>query len=523
MFIKFKNEVENQLDRKVKRIRSDRGGEYGSESLIDFCERNGIIHETSLPDKMWGKVVLFACHILNRVLHKKLDKTSYEIWKGYPPNLSFMKVWGVAYKFMSVSDRTISDARDAEFFEHIFLLNKGITNPFIVPDVPDESCHTNKHASCSTSNLQVDEPLKSKKARVEKTFGDEFITNFLLEIYSYDLLSDELISTYIIEEDLKTYNEALKSIDANFWMEAIKNELDSIVSNQTWELIDLPKGSKPISSKWIFKKKIIPDGTIERFKARLVIRVFGSDCVIICMYVDDMLILENTLDVVNKTKELLSSNFEMKDLGEADVILGVRVIRNSEGISLSQSHYVEKVLKKFNSFDVAHARTPYDPSLHLTKNLGESISQSEYAKIIGSVMFLMNCTRLDIAYDVSRLSRYTHNPSGSHWNALLRLLKYLKGTIDVCWHYVKFPAVLEGYCDANWISGNDEISSISGYVFTMCGGAISWKSAKQTCIARSTMESEFIALKLAGQEANWLRNLLTDVRVWGKQETHVSL
>ncbi|XP_074317943.1 secreted RxLR effector protein 161-like [Silene latifolia] len=169
-------------------------------------------------------------------------------------------------------------------------------------------------------------------------------------------------------------------------------------------------------------------------------------------------------------------------------------MKTPSGISLSQSHYVEKVLKKFNSFDVTPARTPYDASISLCKNLGDSVSQEEYARIIGSVMFLMNCTRPDIAYAVSRLSRYTHNPNAEHWNALRRLLKYLKGTIDLCLHY-----------------GNDEIHSTSGYVFTLGGGAISWKSAKQTCIASYTMESEFIALELAGQEADWLRNLLADV------------
>ena len=129
------------------------------------------------------------------------------------------------------------------------------------------------------------------------------------------------------------------------------------------------------------------------------------------------------------------------------------------------------------------------------------MSQNEYAKIIGNVMFLMNFTHPDIAYAVSRLSRYTHNPSREHWNALLRLLKYLRGTIDWCLHFNKFPAMLEGYCDAKWVSDNDEVSSTSGYVFTLGGGAISWKSAKQTCIARSTIESEFIALELVGQEA----------------------
>ncbi|XP_075088082.1 secreted RxLR effector protein 161-like [Nicotiana tabacum] len=196
--------------------------------------------------------------------------------------------------------------------------------------------------------------------------------------------------------------------------------------------------------------------------------------IILCylrLYVDDMLIFGPNVNVVNETKNFLSSKFEMKDLEEADVILG---------------HTLEK-------------------------NKESSISQTEYAKIIGSVIFFMNYTRPDIAYAVSRLSTYTHNPSSEHWNALHRLLRYLRGTMDWCLRFNKFLAVLEGFYDANWVTDNDEVSSTSGYVFTLGAGAISWKSSKQTCIARSTMESEFIALELAGQEVEWLRNLLADV------------
>ncbi|KAL0431331.1 UNVERIFIED_CONTAM: Retrovirus-related Pol polyprotein from transposon TNT 1-94 [Sesamum radiatum] len=130
-------------------------------------------------------------------------------------------------------------------------------------------------------------------------------------------------------------------------------------------------------------------------------------------------------------------------------------------------------------------------------------------------MFLINYTRPDIAYVVSKLSRYTHNPNKEHWDVLHRLLRYLKGTRNLCLHFNKYPAVLEGFCDANWVTDNDEVSSTSGYVFTLGGGAISWKSVKQTCIARSTMKSEFIALELAGQEAEWLRNQVGDVPLWG--------
>jgi hypothetical protein len=195
--------------------------------------------------------------------------------------------------------------------------------------------------------------------------------------------------------------------------------------------------------------------------------------VIICLYVDDILIFGTDMNAVKNTKDFLSSNFDMKDLGEADLILGIRIIRNNEGLTLSQSHYTEKVLKKFNHYDYEPMRTPYDSSIHLKKNSGSPVSQSEYAKIIDSVMFLMNCTRPDIAYAVSRLSRYTHNPAREHWNTMTRLLKYLKGTMNLGLTYTGHPAVLEGYCDANWISDNDETNSTSGYVFTLGGGAIS--------------------------------------------------
>ena len=285
-------------------------------------------------------------------------------------------------------------------------------------------------------------------------------------------------------------------------------------------------GLKQAPKQWYekFDQTLVSDGYIVNSSDTCVYsKLFGQECVIICLYVDDMLIFGTNVTVVEKTKLFLSSHFDMKDLGEADVILGVKMRKSDNGFSLCQSHYIEKILKKFNCYDELPVRTPYDPSIHLKKNNGSSVSRTEYAKIIGSVMFLMNCTRPDIAYAVSRLSRYTHNPGNEHWTALRRLLRYLKGTMDWCLHFYKFPAVLEGFCDANWVTDNDEVSSTSGYVFTLGGGAISWKSSKQTCIARSTMESEFIALDLAGQEAEWLRNLLADVPLWGKRYIPVSI
>ena len=128
----------------------------------------------------------------------------------------------------------------------------------------------------------------------------------------------------------------------------------------------------------------------------------------------------------------------------------------------------------------------------------------------------MSCTIPDIAYTVSRLSRYTSNPSAEHWKAIIRVLRYLRYTHNHGLHHTRYPTVLEGYSDANWISDIKDSKSTSGFVFTLTDAAVSWKSSKQTIIARSTMESEFIALDKCGEEAEWLRHFLEDIPKWKK-------
>ncbi|CAM8895779.1 unnamed protein product [Rhodiola kirilowii] len=245
--------------------------------------------------------------------------------------------------------------------------------------------------------------------------------------------------------------------------------------------------------------------------------------VIICLYVDDMLIFGTDQKQVDLAKDFLSSSFAMKDMGEADVILDIRIKRENKGLALSQSHYVEKVLKKFNCLNYSPISTPMDPSVKLMPNMGEAVSQLEYSKVIGCLMYAMTSTRPDIAYAVGKLSRYTSNPSTHHWEAIRRVLKYLRGTMNYGLVYAGFPSVLEGYTDASWIINLEEHSSTSGWVFLLGGGAISWASKKQTCITSSTMESEFIDLAADGKEAEWLRNLVHEISLWPKPVSPISV
>jgi hypothetical protein len=144
--------------------------------------------------------------------------------------------------------------------------------------------------------------------------------------------------------------------------------------------------------------------------------------------VDDILLFGTDIEMINQTKSFLSQNFDMKDLGEADVILNIKLIKGENGITLSQSHYVDKVLTRFGMIDCKPVATPYDPNAKLKKNVGHRKDQLKYSQVIGSLMYLASATRPDISYAVCRLSRYTSNPGDDHWIALERILKYLKGT-----------------------------------------------------------------------------------------------
>lgn len=230
-------------------------------------------------------------------------------------------------------------------------------------------------------------------------------------------------------------------------------------------------------------------------------KVCENYVIFICLYVDDMFIMCNHMDEIKETKRFLSSIFKMKDLGKVDTILGIKVTKNSGDFYLSQSHYIESVINKFKHLNIKNCSTPLDPSSKLMKNDGREIAQLEFASAIGSLMYAVQCKRPGIAFAISKLSRFTSNSSNNHWKAIGRVLGYLKKTKNLGLQYTKFPAVLEGFTDASWISSTGESKSTSSWVFTLGGGTVSWKSKKQTCITHSTMESEFVALSETGKEA----------------------
>ena len=215
-----------------------------------------------------------------------------------------------------------------------------------------------------------------------------------------------------------------------------------IVNGQEHKLCRLIKPLyvlKQASKQWHkkFDYTIIISGfKINEYDKCVYIKELKDSCVIIYLYVDDILITNTNKKVINETKKMLSSSFDMKDMGKVNVILGVQVKQTSKGYCLTQLHYVEKILK-FGQFDRKSAIPPIEAICKVRKNKSECKSQLEDSQVIGSLMYILRYTRPYIVYLVGRFARYISNPEREHWHALARLLRYLKHTINYGLHYTR--------------------------------------------------------------------------------------
>ena len=212
----------------------------------------------------------------------------------------------------------------------------------------------------------------------------------------------------------------------------------------------------------------------------------------------------------------------MKDLGDCAHILGIKVIRDRKKrmLCLSQASYIDTILARFSMQDSKKGFLPFRHGVALSKEMSPKTSKEiedmkavPYASAVGSLMYAMLCTRPDICFAVGMVSRYQSNPGQGHWTAVKHILKYLRRTRDYMLVYQADDLLPVGYTDSDFQSDRDNSKSTSGYVFTLGGGAISWRSVKQKCVSDSTMEAEYVAASEAAKEAVWLRNFLMDLDV----------
>lgn len=240
------------------------------------------------------------------------------------------------------------------------------------------------------------------------------------------------------------------------------------------------------------------------------------------LYVDDILVASKSMVEVNNLKKNLATVFEMKDLGLAKNILGMEIKRNMKKLELefSQRGYIEKVLKLFQMEKFKPVKTPIGIHFKLKsareielREQSEMMKSVPYANVVGSIIYMMIGTRPDIAYAVGMVSRFMGNTIREHWLAVKWLLKYLRGSSEKKL-FLSGGAELKlvGYSDSDYSGDLDKRRSVTGFVFSFGGTAISWKSGLQKVVALSTTEAEYIALSESAKEAIWLKNLIAEFR-----------
>uniref|UniRef100_A0A2N9GXG4 Integrase catalytic domain-containing protein n=1 Tax=Fagus sylvatica TaxID=28930 RepID=A0A2N9GXG4_FAGSY len=235
---------------------------------------------------------------------------------------------------------------------------------------------------------------------------------------------------------------------------------------------------------------------------------------LLLLYVDDMIITGDDVQGIQDLKRFLGQHFEMKDLGPLSYFLGLEVSSSSYAYYLTQAKYTSDLISRAGITDSKIVDTPIEYNNRLNTHDGEPLPDATlYRQLVGSLVYL-TVTRPDISYAVHIVSQFMAAPRSLHYAAVLRILRYLKGTLFHGLHFSSQSSLtLQAYSDADWAGDPTDRRSTTGYCFLLGDSLISWHSKKQSVVARSSTEAEYRALADTTAELLWLRWLLQDLGI----------
>lgn len=584
------------------------------------------------------------------------------------------------YKLLNLSNYSVFESRDVRFYEGIYpyklfanqndsVKNTTVNSPVVEednvrrveleePDIEHNNDHTDPedeeseteptHDDQETDHIDTGhtEPPVRQSTRPHRppewlkdfhTYSVQDMKPVKIQETSEVEVSKEFtcyMSECVKHSEPHNFREAVKCKE---WVQAMNEELEALETNETWEITDLPKGKHVIGCKWLYRIKYRPDGTVERYKARLVVlgnrQRYGVDydqtfapvakmatvrsllavasvkhwhieqmdvknaflhgsldetvymqmppgykgeggrisvnqsqdkvCDKVCklrkslyglkqaprqwfaklsevlkemgfaqskcdytlftkaheggltvllVYVDDIILAGDDMKQISAVKQSLSTKFHMKDLGAARYFLGLEIDSLKDGIFVSQRKYVGDLLKEYGLIKCRKLKIPMDTTVKLTEDLGDPLPKPEdYQKLIGKLIYL-TLTRPDISFSVHTLSKFMHRPTTAHMQAGKRILRYLAGSVNQGILLANEScARLSAYCDSDWGGCPNTRRSTSGYCILLGSSPISWKSKRQSVVARSTAEAEYRALAYTTCEVIWLKQLLRDL------------
>jgi Reverse transcriptase (RNA-dependent DNA polymerase) len=235
--------------------------------------------------------------------------------------------------------------------------------------------------------------------------------------------------------------------------------------------------------------------------------------IVVLIYVDDIIITGNDINATQDVKQYLQKKFDIKDLGKLKYFLGIEIAHSKKGLFLSQRKYVLDLLQETGKLGCKPVDTPIESNIKLGSNDGEALTDiSQFQRLVGKLIYL-TVTRPDITFAVNVVSQFMHAPRTTHMDAVVRILRYLKGSPGRGVRMQKNKHVnIMAYSDADWAGSNDR-KSTTGYCTFIGGNLVTWRSKKQSVVARSSAEAEYRAMAATTSEVIWLKQLVKDLGI----------
>lgn len=629
-----------------------------------------MIHGAELSKEFWGEAILTATHLLNMIPSKAIsfDKTPYELWHKRKPKLNLLKVFGSTvyihnkireskfdsksikgifvgyekngYKVFDTDTGKFIIARDVIFDEANYKNSRPVVHktdfkgegPELKRSKPDEQLKIRKDVTSSTetsnnskdvtdSTLPPDD--QSKLRRSERIKNKPHIVYNEESCYHMYALS-EICEIPQLHDEIKNREDKLQ------WEKAIKDELDSLLQNNTWSIVPRPDNKNIVDCKWVFNIKMDNNGNPCKYKARLVAKGFSQKYLVdydetfapvarmttfrvliafanqfkllihqmdvktaflngslkeeiymrvpegikspenhvcklnkaiyglkqsarcwfekfdltlkelgfqnssvdrclyfknnnnICrniyviLYVDDILICTYDMNMMTDFKNYLKNKFAMTDMDQVKLFLGIHVQIKDDTITLDQNKYLSNILNKFKMNDCNPVKTPLPVKLDYYSLNSDEYYDAPCRQLIGSLMYAMLCTRPDLCFAINLLSRFQIKNNKELWQNLKSVLRYIKGTLNYKLIYKRndFMDLLTGYVDSDWAGNEIDRKSTTGYIFQMFDNCtICWNTKRQSTVATSSTEAEYMALYEGIKEACWLKSLISSINV----------
>ncbi|KAG8489157.1 hypothetical protein CXB51_017144 [Gossypium anomalum] len=477
-----------------------------------------MLSNANLPKSFWAEATSTACFLINRSPSVAIEKkTPQEVWSGNPANNSDLKIFGCpAYARVDngkLESRSIKCVFLSRLLKPIQKIENRVTSSpqysIAKNRTRREIKHPKKYAEADlvayALNVAEDIDANREPSIILRQLAVKTQKSGCKKIVRCKWVFKKKEGTPGVEEPrykarlvAKGYSQIPRVDFTNVFSPVVKHSsiraLLGIVAMHDLELEQLDS---------LYSLKQSPRQWYKRFDSFMTSHDFkrsnfdsyvyfkkNSDgsFVYLLLYVDDMFIAAKDKREIRKVKAQLNEEFEMKDLGPAKKILGMEILRDRKinKLYLSQKGYIEKVLCRFNMQSAKPVSTPLAAHFRLSSALSpqsndeiEYMSHVPYSSAVGSLMYAMVCSRPDLSYAVSAFGRTED------------------GVI--------------GYVDVDFAGDLDRRRSLTGYVFTIGGCAISWKATSQTTVCLSTTESEYMAITEACKEAIWLKGLFSEL------------